>query len=369
MTLKITTIVGARPQFIKAAAVSRVIRDNYADEIIETIVHTGQHYDKNMSETFFRDLEIPSPKYNLKISASTHGKMTGRMVEDIEKVLLEEPTDAVLIYGDTNSTLAGGIAASKLHIPVVHVEAGLRSYNRRMPEELNRILSDHISTLLFCPTPIAVENLRREGIDHGVYEVGDVMYDIALFYRDSARKKSNVLSTLGLEGRRFILATCHRAENTDDPTRLRQILEGLSILARNIPVILPLHPRTRAVITKAGLEKLTASLTTLPPLPFLDMLLLEQMAEAIITDSGGVQKEAFFFDVPCITTREETEWTETVECGWNTLVGADANKIVSVFENLKKNIPKPELYGGGDAASQIVEVLKDYLIKTQSLPG
>jgi UDP-GlcNAc3NAcA epimerase len=361
MTLKVITIVGARPQFIKAAAVSRVIRDLYAGAISETLVHTGQHYDENMSKVFFDDLDIPTPGFNLEISGGSHGAMTGKMLEGIERILLAESPDVVLIYGDTNSTLAGALAAAKLHIPVAHVEAGLRSFNMRMPEEINRILSDRVSTLLFCPTQTAVDNLQREGITNGVHNVGDVMYDVALFYREAARNKSNIKSNLKLKDGGYTLATCHRAENTDDPIRLKEILKGLSIVAEEVPVVLPLHPRTQNIIHQTGLERFTAGLTLLPPLPFLDMVALEQTAKAIITDSGGIQKEAFFFNVPCITVRDETEWTETVQSGWNTLVGASSAKIVSAFADSSAAVgQKPKPYGNGNASHLIVDLLLNF---------
>jgi UDP-GlcNAc3NAcA epimerase len=359
MTLKVITIVGARPQFIKAAAISRVIRDQYAGIIAETLVHTGQHYDENMSKVFFDDLDIPPPGFNLEISGGTHGAMTGKMLEGIERILLAESPDVVLIYGDTNSTLAGALAAAKLHIPVAHVEAGLRSFNMRMPEEINRILSDRVSTLLFCPTQTAVDNLQREGITAGVHNVGDVMYDVALFYRDAARTKSRIREDLGLHDGAFVLATCHRAENTDSPERLEQILKGLSVVARSMPVVLPLHPRTRKIIQDKGLQPLIEPLTILEPLAFLDMVALEQSAKAILTDSGGVQKEAFFYGVPCITMRDETEWTETVALGWNTLVGASTDAIVDAFSKAAPPATAERPYGNGKAAESIVSFLSD----------
>jgi UDP-GlcNAc3NAcA epimerase len=311
--MKIVTVVGARPQFIKAAAISRVIRDDYAGKIEEVLVHTGQHYDENMSKVFFEELDIPQPRYNLEISGGQHGAMTGRMLEAVENVLLQEKPDWVLIYGDTNSTLAGALAAAKLHIPVAHVEAGLRSFNMRMPEEINRILADRVSSLLFCPTETAVNNLKLEGVSQGVHNVGDVMYDVALFYRDRARQQSRVLQTLGVSSGGFALATCHRAENTDDPQRLGEILSALAEVAGQMPLVLPLHPRTRKLVGEYGLSQHLKALIVTEPLPFLDMVALEQAARIILTDSGGVQKEAFFYGVPCITMRDETEWVETVE--------------------------------------------------------
>lgn len=357
--LKIVTIVGARPQFIKAAAVSRVIRDHYADRINETLVHTGQHFDKNMSQVFFDELDIPRPKFNLEIAGGNHGAMTGRMLAAIEEVLLSEKPDWVLIYGDTNSTLAGALAAVKLHIPVAHVEAGLRSFNMRMPEEVNRILADRISTLLLCPTSTSVENLAREGITQGVHNVGDVMYDAALHYRDRARAASSILQSLGLEEKGFALATCHRAENTDDPVRLEAIFSALAQIASNLPVVLPLHPRTRKLLQQSGLERHLSPLIVVEPVPFLDMVALEQAAKIILTDSGGVQKEAFFYQVPCVTMRDQTEWVETLAMGSNRLAGANFYRIYSAYQLALKHhndvIAMP--YGDGCASKKIIDIL------------
>ena len=354
---KIVTIVGARPQFIKAAAVSRVIRTDFADRIEEVLVHTGQHYDENMSKVFFDELDIPRPKYNLEISGGQHGAMTGRMLEAIEKVLLQEQPDWLLIYGDTNSTLAGALAAAKLHIPVAHIEAGLRSFNMRMPEEVNRILADRVSSLLFCPTQTAVDNLKAEGVTKGVYNVGDVMYDVALFYRDRARQHSTVLDRLGLSRGAFALATCHRAENTDDPARLGQILTALAELAAEQPVVLPLHPRTRKLVAESDLSCQLDKLLVTGPLPFLDMVALEQAARMVLTDSGGVQKEAFFYGVPCITMRDETEWVETVDTGWNRLVGADRARILAAARDPHRPSAQTKPYGNGDASLCILDTL------------
>lgn len=357
--MKIVTVVGARPQFIKAAAISRVIRDDYAGKIEEVLVHTGQHYDENMSKVFFEELDIPRPKYNLEISGGRHGAMTGRMLEAVEGVLLQEKPDWVLIYGDTNSTLAGALAAAKLHIPVAHVEAGLRSFNMRMPEEINRILSDRVSSLLFCPTDTAVNNLKTEGIESGVHNVGDVMYDVALYYRDTAREQSTLLRRLGLVEQGFALATCHRAENTDDPQRLESILSALADIAKQVPTILPLHPRTHKLVKDYGLLHLMSDLIVTEPLPFLDMVALEQAAKVILTDSGGVQKEAYFYGVPCITLRDETEWVETIRLGWNRLVGSGKAEIVAAFQILQTPLGDPTCcpYGSGDAAKKIVRLL------------
>ncbi|OZA42166.1 MAG: UDP-N-acetylglucosamine 2-epimerase (non-hydrolyzing) [Polynucleobacter sp. 17-46-58] len=361
--MKILTVVGARPQFIKAAAVSRAIRDKYSNAIEEVILHTGQHYDPNMSQIFFDELDIPKPKFNLEISGGGHGAMTGKMLEGIEDVLLQEQPDCLLIYGDTNSTLAGAISASKLHIPIAHVEAGLRSFNMRMPEEINRILSDRISSFLFCPTKTAVENLQSEGISSGVYLVGDVMYDVALFYQERAKKNSRILQALGLDNKNYCLATCHRAENTEDPQKLKNILIAFSILAKDTPIVFPLHPRTKKFIVENNISYLLDSIITTAPLPFLDMIALEQAATMILTDSGGVQKEAFFYHTPCITLRDETEWVETVSLGWNQLAGANTEAIVAAAQRINmgaNSIAKIHPYGNGNASSEICHyLLKD----------
>ncbi len=356
--VKIITVVGARPQFIKAAALSRAITTHYSGQIEEKIVHTGQHFDDNMSKVFFDELGIPQPNYHFAISGGNHGAMTGKMLEAVESVLLKEKPDWLLVYGDTNSTLAGALAAAKLHIPVSHVEAGLRSFNMRMPEEINRILSDRVSTLLFCPTQTAVDNLAKEGLSQGVHNVGDVMYDVALYYKDRAREQSRVLQELKLSPKAYALATCHRAENTDDAVRLKEVLTALKYAAEKMPVVFPLHPRTRKLIQAFDLQHLLAALIVTDPLPFLDMVALEQDASLILTDSGGVQKEAFFYGVPCITMRDETEWVETVELGWNVLTGANADRVISVIDQFTLNAPlnvstKP--YGDGKASHSILD--------------
>ncbi len=358
--MKIITIIGARPQFIKAAAVSRVLR--LTEGVKEILVHTGQHYDSNMSDVFFDELEIPRPDYNLGIGSGTHGEQTGRMLEAIEKVLLKEKPDWVLVYGDTNSTLAGALAAVKLHIPVAHVEAGLRSFNRLMPEEINRVLTDHASDLLFAPTKTAVENLRREGIyEDQIKLVGDVMYDAAIFYGKKADQQSHILNKLRLKPKEYILATVHRAENTDDPIRLRAIFDALCEVACEIKVVLPLHPRTREALIKTGIYGMAASRICLTePVGYLDMVMLEKNACLIATDSGGVQKEAFFYRVPCVTLREETEWVELVELGWNVVVPpfsahvvADAIRSrIGSFMGVEENP-----YGDGNSAVKIVDCL------------
>lgn len=353
--MKISTIVGARPQFIKAAVVSRAFRERRPD-ISEILVHTGQHFDADMSEVFFEELEIPRPDYHLGIGGGTHGRNTGRMIEAIEGVLLDERPDWVLVYGDTDSTLAGALAAVKLHIPVAHVEAGLRSFNRRMPEEINRVLTDHASDLLFAPTQRAVENLKAEGISHNkIKHVGDVMYDAALFYADRAEACSRILQTLGLQRKGYILATVHREENTDDPKRLAAIIRGLS--AADASVIFPLHPRTRKRLQEYGLS-LEIPLYPIDPVGYMDMVMLEKYATLIATDSGGVQKEAYFHGVPCVTLRDETEWVELVEQGFNCLVGSDPEKIAMA---VRANPDQPDrhlsLYGDGHAAEKILSHL------------
>jgi UDP-GlcNAc3NAcA epimerase len=355
--IKVITVVGARPQFIKAAALSRAICANFAGRIEERIVHTGQHFDDNMSKVFFDDLGIPQPHYHFAISGGNHGAMTGKMLEAVENVLLQEKPDWLLVYGDTNSTLAGALAASKLHIPVAHVEAGLRSFNMRMPEEINRIVSDRVASLLFCPTQTAVENLAAEGIVKGVHNVGDVMYDVALYFKDKARAKSAILQQLKVRTKAYALATCHRAENTDDQGRLKEILAGLSYVSTKMPVVFPLHPRTRKLIQTFGLQDLLAQLIVTEPLPFLDMVALEQDSALILTDSGGVQKEAFFYGVPCITMRDETEWVETVQLGWNQLTGASGGHVINAVDQYLAQLPdtvSSQPYGNGNASMAIL---------------
>ena len=360
--MKVLTVVGARPQFIKAAAVSRAMAAVPGRPVQEVLVHTGQHHDGNMSQVFFDDLEIPAPAHNLGIAGGGHGDMTGRMLQALEPLMLAHRPDWVLVYGDTNSTLAAALAGTKLHIPVAHVEAGLRSFNKRMPEEVNRAIADRISDLLLCPTVAAVANLTAEGRREGVFLVGDVMYDAALFFGDVARKRSRVLADLGLEVGAYALATCHRAENTDDPARLAQIFAALDHIAHQFPVVLPLHPRTRKVALELGLLNLPGSVKVLDPLPYLDMIALERSARLILTDSGGVQKEAYFFGVPCLTLRDETEWVETVSMGWNRLVPADANAILDAALQARAPAcagPAIAPYGDGHAADAIVRLLLD----------
>lgn len=349
--VKIVTILGARPQFIKAAAVSSVLSSSF-DEVL---VHTGQHYDPNMSAVFFEELNIPNPKYHLNVGSGSHGAMTGAMLTEIEKVLEIEEPDFVLVYGDTNSTIAGALAASKLHFPVIHVEAGLRSFNKAMPEEQNRILTDHLSKILFAPTQTAVQNLQHEGITEGVHLVGDVMYDGILHFTKIAQEKSRILESLNLEAGKFLLCTIHRAENTDSLERLAAIVEGLNTCKEW--VVLPLHPRTLKCINDYGL-KLADTIQVINPVGYLDMVRLESSAKKIVTDSGGIQKEAFFLGIPCITLREETEWVETIENGWNVLVGADQDKIADAIRNFNPSGVRKTYFGEGNAAQKMVETIK-----------
>ncbi len=344
MTRTIATIVGARPQFIKAAPVSAAIANQTS--LREVVIHTGQHFDPLMSDVFFSQLFMAKPAYNLEISGLGHGAMTGRMIEGIETILLKERPDAVLVYGDTNSTLAGALAAAKLHIPIAHVEAGLRSFNRRMPEEINRVLTDHASDLLFCPTALAVAHLAREGITANVHMVGDVMYDATLQATARAEKESNILEALGLARGEYALATLHRAENTDDPDRLRRLLDWLSEQARDRPVVMPVHPRTHKVMDRLGYRP--EGIRYIEPVCYVDMAQLAHNAGAIFTDSGGLQKEAYFHRVPCVTLREETEWTETIEAGWNRLWTVDGYRS-------KRDIAD---YGDGDASRKVADLLR-----------
>lgn len=348
--MKLLTIIGARPQFIKAATVSRVIAGR--GDITEILVHTGQHYDANMSDIFFEEMRIPKPAHHLGIGGGGHGQMTGRQLEAIEQVLLAEKPDFVLVYGDTNSTLAGTLAAVKLHIPVAHVEAGLRSFNRRMPEEINRVLTDHAADLLFAPTETAVANLRKEGLRPDRIRLpGDVMYDAALFYRELARRP-DWFTTHGLEEGAFVLATVHRAENTDDPARLSAIFSGLA--QSELPVVLPLHPRTRARLEAAGITP-AANIHLVPPVGYLEMAWLEGACKVIASDSGGVQKEAYFHGRRCIILRDETEWVELVEAGWNVITGADPARIAAALAQPSPPGAAHQLYGEGDAAARVVQ--------------
>ena len=358
--MRIVSIVGARPQFIKAAVVSRALRSQ--PDIQEVFLHTGQHYDANMSDIFFQELDIPRPDYHLGIGGGTHGQNTGRMLEAIEGVLLKEQPNWVLVYGDTDSTLAGALAAVKLHIPVAHVEAGLRSFNRRMPEEINRVLTDHAADLLFAPTETAVANLRREGVpDERIALVGDVMYDAAIFYASMAEERSSILETLGLNPREYILATVHRAENTDSPARLKAIFTALSQVAETLPVVLPLHPRTRKALAANNLGELAQSVRLIDPVGYLDMVMLEKYARLIVTDSGGVQKEAFFHKVPCVTLRTETEWVELVESGWNIVIAPTDKHLIcqTILSRLNAKGSNTALYGDGSAVEKILQRLHE----------
>lgn len=352
---KIVSVIGARPQFIKAGAISRKILEN--TEIKEVLIHTGQHYDSKMSEVFFKELEIPSPKYNLGIGGFSHGAMTGRMIEGIEKILLEEKPNFTLVYGDTDSTLAGALASVKLQIPVIHIEAGLRSFNMQMPEEINRILTDRISSLLFAPTKRAVENLQREGFENFDCEIvcsGDVMYDVALYYKDRAKKPNMVFP------KEFILCTLHRAENTENLQKMKNIFEALNKISSQIPVIMPLHPRTQNKILVNNIQ--AENIYFIEPLGYLEMVWALQNCVMVATDSGGLQKEAYYFKKPCITLREETEWVELLEVGCNCLVGADAEKIYQAFKKMSDiNLNFDALlYGNGNASQKILEVIGDF---------
>ncbi|HLO90164.1 MAG TPA: UDP-N-acetylglucosamine 2-epimerase (non-hydrolyzing) [Lentimicrobium sp.] len=379
--MKIVTIIGARPQIIKAAAISRAIRNRFAGMITEVIVHTGQHYDANMSQVFFDELGIPQPDINLGVGSGPHGKQTALMIEGIEKVLSEHLPDYLVVYGDTNSTLAGAIAASKIHVPIVHIEAGLRSFNKSMPEEINRIMCDHVSTLLFTPTITGYNNLLKEGfsaelhakadIDHPViYHCGDVMYDNTLYFAGIADQKSSILKDYDLQDNAYILATIHRDNNTDDPARLSSIFKALDSVSRkhNLQIVLPLHPRTAGLLQRnldatlyqsiSGNEKLKI----LQPVSFLDMTCLEKHSMMILTDSGGVQKEAYFFNKPCVIARTETEWVEIVEAGAGIVADADSEKITNAVEYFlsKPIIEYKPVFGDGKAAEFICETMLEH---------
>ena len=372
--MKLVTIIGARPQIIKAAALSRAIKTHYADRIQEVIVHTGQHYDDNMSQVFFDELQIPRPDHNLHVGSASHGVQTARMTEGIEALLIKECPDFIVLYGDTNSTLAGAVAAAKIHVPIVHIEAGLRSFNKTMPEEINRIVCDHCSTLLFTPTLAGMENLRREGfpmdndgpftIDSPkVYHCGDIMYDNSLHFANIAEEKTDIIHRLELTDKPFILATIHRDCNTDHPERLNALFDALIRLSENTKVVLPLHPRTAKLMkTNLSDEKQkqvfgSKKLTILPPVSFLEMIALERHAKLVMTDSGGVQKEAYFFKKPCIILRPETEWVEIVETGNAILTDADESRIMEAWEHFQSNPPTifPEIFGDGHAAEFMLE--------------
>jgi UDP-GlcNAc3NAcA epimerase len=357
---KIVTILGARPQFVKAAVLSRIIAEN--NDFEEVIIHTGQHYDANMSDIFFSEMEIPVPKYNLDINGLSHGVMTGQMMEKIEEVLLYEKPDAIVVYGDTNSTIAGALAAKKLDIKVVHIEAGLRSFNMKMPEEINRILTDRISDLLFCPTDTAVHNLKLEGFDNfdtQVIKSGDIMKDAVEYYSGFSEEKSEIIASLKLQDGSFILATIHRQENTDDLAKLKAIFEGLALLSKEVRVVVPLHPRTRKILKN---NNLSYDVEIIDPVGYFDMLELLKHCLLVITDSGGLQKEAFFNKKPCIIVREETEWTELVKRGFATLTGSDKVKMLEAFQkynNLTLDYAI-NLYGN-QVGNSIYESLKNSL--------
>jgi UDP-GlcNAc3NAcA epimerase len=346
MPKKIVTVAGARPQFIKAFALSRAFAD--AADFEENLIHTGQHFDDNMSAVFFSELEMRPPRHRFSIQGKEHGAMTGEMLTAIERVLIGERPDAVVVYGDTNSTLAGALAAAKLHIPLAHIEAGLRSFNRRMPEETNRVVTDHLSAMLFCPTRTAIANLAREGIANGVHLVGDLMYDATQIATPIAERNSQILDRLGLSHGGYGVATVHRAHNTDEAEALAPILDYIAAEASKQPIVFPVHPRTVAALARAGLDARRPGLIVIDPVGYLDMCKLLHHAAIVLTDSGGVQKEAYFHRVPCVTLRDETEWTETVECGWNRLwQGPDYAPRRDIAD-----------YGDGNAAAQIVDIMR-----------
>ncbi len=343
---KIATVVGARPQFIKAFALSRALKQ--APDFEEMLIHTGQHFDDNMSAIFFSELDMPPPRYHFAIHGGGHGTMTARMLEEIEDVLIQEQPDAVVVYGDTNSTLAGALAAAKLHIPLIHIEAGLRSFDRRMPEEINRVIADHLSDILICPTRNAADNLAREGITRGVHLAGDLMYDAMRLATPLAERTSTILETLELNPGNYGVATVHRAANTDDPHMLERVFDFIAAEAQKRPIVFPLHPRTLEAAGRAGLDPGRTGIRVIEPVGYLDMCRLLHHAAVVLTDSGGVQKEAYFHRVPCITLRDETEWTETIDSGWNRLWTSDGYRE-------RREIPD---YGDGNAAPEIVAVMR-----------
>ena len=362
--MNILTVIGARPQFIKAAIVSTAIENfnlkvqDASEKIQEIIVHTGQHYDEMMSSIFFKELSLPSPHYNLNIGSSRHGQQTGEMLIRLEPIMLTEKPDWVMVYGDTNSTLAGALTAAKLHFPIVHVEAGLRSFNRKMPEEINRLMTDHLAHVLFCPSQESVDNLSKEGIVKGVYCVGDVMYDSIKVYSKLSGQKSTILKRLGIKTKAYGLSTIHRAENTDDPTRLHSILSALDNIAANeMPIIMPLHPRTQKKLKE--IDFVPTRIHIIEPVSYLDMLCLMQQANILFTDSGGMQKEAYWLKVPCVTLRDETEWKELVQAGCNITAGTQSADIYAAYHQLigKTQFKNRDIYGTGKAGSEIVNVL------------
>lgn len=360
--ISIATIVGARPQFIKAAAISRAIakhnkfKTNGFSPINEIVFHTGQHYDYEMSAVFFKELGLPDPAYHLSVGSGNHGFQTGKIMEKLEGPLMKIKPDLVLVYGDTNSTLAGGLTAAKLNIPVAHVEAGLRSFNRNMPEEINRVLTDHVSSWLFCPSEQAIQNLAKEGIRNGASMVGDVMYDVCLWHLRRIDKHKNLLLKLNLSPGTYALATIHRAENTDNYDRLRSIFNGLErVISEGTPIVLPLHPRTKKMLKFFSIN--LKKIKTISPVSYEEMLCLEQNAKVILTDSGGIQKEAYWLKVPCVTLRDETEWVETLKAGWNLIAGSDSDFIAAAVHREPPNDNRPQLYGNGNAAQKIVGVV------------
>ena len=379
---KIITVIGARPQIIKAAAISRAIKNNFSDKILEVIVHTGQHYDENMSQIFFEELEIPFPNFNLNVGSGSHGEQTAKMLEGLENIYLQEKPDAVIVYGDTNSTIAAALAAAKIHIPVIHIEAGLRSFNKAMPEEINRIACDQMSTLLFTPTEIGQRNLLNEGIKNDqkeaasidnpkIYLCGDIMYDNSLYFSEMSEQKSEILKELKITTDEFILCTIHRDTNTDDTANLNAIFRALLRIQKtsNLKIVLPLHPRTKEKLNSHLDENLLTEINQnknfkiIPPTGFLDIISLEKNARIIITDSGGLQKEAFFFQKPCVILREQTEWIEIVENGNALIAGANELKIISSFETFikKTDYTYPNLYGDGNAANFICKKITEEL--------
>ena len=379
---KIITVIGARPQIIKAAAISRAIKNNFSDKILEVIVHTGQHYDENMSQIFFEELEIPFPNFNLNVGSGSHGEQTAKMLEGLENIYMQEKPDAVIVYGDTNSTIAGALAASKIHIPVIHIEAGLRSFNKAMPEEINRIACDHMSTLLFTPSETGHRNLLNEGIKNDqkeaasidnpkIYLCGDIMYDNSLYFSAMSEQKSEILKELEITTDEFILCTIHRDTNTDDTANLNAIFRALLRIQKtsNLKIVLPLHPRTKEKLNSHLNENLLTEINQnknfkiIPPLGFLDIISLEKNARLIITDSGGLQKEAFFFQKPCVILREQTEWIEIIENGNALIAGANELKIISSVETLIKrtDFTYPNLYGDGNAANFICKKITEEL--------
>lgn len=374
--IKLLTIIGARPQIIKAAAISRAVREKFAGQVEEHILHTGQHYDSNMSEVFFRELGIPEPDYNLHVGSGPHGVQTARIIEGIESVLTEQHYDGVIVYGDTNSTLAAAVAASKIHVPVFHVEAGLRSFNMGMPEEINRIVCDQLSSVLFTPTLTGLRNLEAEGFSsikgrvrfadgrgQRVVLSGDVMYDNSMYFSAMADVQSDIIERLGLRYRRFVLATIHRPANTDNPENLKSILRALSdIAAKGMDVVLPLHPRTKKRIEDLGLKIADFRLKVIEPASFFEIIRLEKNAAIVMTDSGGVQKEAFFYGTPCVILRPETEWVEIVDAGAGIIADADYERIMAAYEQLvNKPVQFPALFGDGHASEKIISEIINYL--------